>query len=222
MDLARRRRNAEPKAGQKRAIAIWQYAVKQSTPHTRQQPWRIEVNFKGSDWQRLHELLSNDPLTPCNRETQQLLANSPIQDPHTPINGWHASSSCRLPAPMPTPTDTCFRHSRSADREVSVFTPRGCTESRHSVGGAPRHCLPARHTEAARHGVCGKQGAGRQKAAAPGGDYQPAARRRDNSEFGRRGDAAQTLECGGRLDVYMDEMRPQTPLLARVWRRIGV
>lgn len=54
---------------EKRAIAIWQYAVKQSTPHTRQQPWRIEVNFKGSDWQRLHELLSNDPLTPCNRET---------------------------------------------------------------------------------------------------------------------------------------------------------
>ena len=46
---------------EKRAIAIWQYAVKQSTPHTRQQPWRIEVNFKGSDWQRLHELLSNDP-----------------------------------------------------------------------------------------------------------------------------------------------------------------
>lgn len=69
---------------EKRAIAIWQYAVKQSTPHTRQQPWRIEVNFKGSDWQRLHELLSNDPLTPCNRETQQLLAELTDSGPSHP------------------------------------------------------------------------------------------------------------------------------------------
>lgn len=58
--------------------------MKQSTPHTRQQPWRIEVNFKGSDWQRLHELLSNDPLTPCNRETQQLLAELTDSGPSHP------------------------------------------------------------------------------------------------------------------------------------------